>query len=199
MSKEKKIATLFLVLGAIVLGIIGYFLSDWYFKQPSAPASPISTAGKEKLSISEDFEKAIRQLDIPQKLVDYLNESFEVEDREQTAPLLPQEFFKKKKGTSWDFAVFVSCVLWKNNYDASIVRYKYDGKINAVVIFRDKDLPKAIIFTKKGVSIYPYGWSFEEMFQKEEKRLGAKITEYAISYWTDKGELWPEKWKKRNQ
>ena len=60
-------------------------------------------------------------------------------------------------------------------------------------------MPKTIIFTKEGTSIYPHGWSFEEMFQKEEQRLGTKITEYAVSYWTDKGELWPEKWEKRNQ
>jgi len=201
MSKEKKIAILFLVLGAIVLGIIGYFLSGWFFKQPSAPISPIpsSSTEKEKPSISENFEEAIKQLDTSQKLIDYLNENFKIEDREQIEPLLPEEFFEKKKGISWDFAVFTSYVLWKNHYDASIVRYKYDGKINAVVVFRDKDLPKTIIFTKKGVSVYPHGWSFEEMFQKEEQRLGTKITEYTISYWTDKGELWPERWKKRNQ
>ncbi|MCD6429415.1 hypothetical protein J7L09_01840 [bacterium] len=201
MPREKKITIFFLVLGVVVLGIIGYFLSNWYFKQPSAPISPMPThpAGKEEPSISENFEKAIEQLNTSQKLIDYLNENFIIEDREQTEPFLPREFFEKKKGTSWDFAVFTSYVLWKNNYDASIVRYKYDGKINAVVVFRDKDLPKTIIFTKKGTSIYPHGWSFEEMFQEEEQRLGIKITEHAISYWTDKGELWPEKWEKRNQ
>ena len=201
MPKEKKIIIFFLILGVIVLGTIGYFLSEQLSRQLSAPILPTSThlAGKEKLSISEDFEGAIKQLDTSQKLIDYLNENFKIKDREQTEPLLPEEFFEKKKGTSWDFAVFTSYVLWKSNYDASIVRYKYDGKINAVVVFRDKDLPKTIIFTKEGTSIYPHGWSFEEMFQKEEQRLGTKITEYAVSYWTDKGELWPEKWEKRNQ
>ena len=201
MSKEKKIIIFFLVLGVVVLGIVGYFLSGWFFEQPSAPISPTPThpAGKEELSISENFEEVIKQLNTSQKLIDYLNKNFIIEDREQTEFLLPQEFFEKKKGTSWDFAVFTSYVLWKNNYDASIVRYKYDSKINAVIVFRDKDLPKTIIFTKKGPSIYPHGWSFEEMFQKEEQRLGIKITEYAVSYWTDKGELWPEKWEKRNQ
>lgn len=201
MPKEKKITIFFLVLGVIVLGIIGYFLSEQLSRQPSAPISPTPShpAEKEKPSISENFEEAIKQLNTSQKLIDYLNENFKIEDRDQTEPLLPEEFFEKKKGTSWDFAVFTSYVLWKNHYDASIVRYKYDGKINAVVVFRDKDVPKTIIFTKEGTSIYPHGWSFEEMFQKEEQRLGTKITEYAVSYWTDKGELWPEKWEKRNQ
>ena len=201
MLKEKKTIIFIIVVGVIVLGVIGYFLSREFFIQPSTPISPTPShpAEKKKLSISEIFEEAIRQLDTPQKLIDYLNENFKIEDRKQVPFLPPEEFFERKKGTSWDFAIFTSYVLWKNNYDASIVRYKYDSKINAVVVFRDKDVPKTIIFTEKGTSIYPHGWSFEEMFQKEEQRLGTKITEYAVSYWTDKGELWPEKWEKRNQ
>ena len=201
MLKEKKTIIFIIVVGVIVLGVIGYFLSEKISRQSSTPISPTPShpAEKKKPSISENFEEAIRQFDTPQKLIDYLNENFKIEDRKQTEPLSPQEFFEKKKGTSWDFAVFTSYVLWKNNYEASIVRYKYDSKINAVVVFRDKDVPKTIIFTEKGTSIYPHGWSFEEMFQKEEQRLGAKITEYTVSYWTDKGELWPEKWEKRNQ
>ena len=116
MSKEKKIIIFFLVLGVIVLGIIGYFLSERLFKQPSVPISPTPTHSteKEKRSISENFEEAIKQLDTSQKIIDYLNENFKIEDREQTEFLLPQEFFEKKKGTSWDFAVFTSYVLWKN-------------------------------------------------------------------------------------
>ncbi len=198
--KEKKSIYFFLVLGIIILALIAYFLSGQLFKQSSRPISPMPTpsAGKETLSISEDFGEAIKQLDAPQKLIDYLDGNFKIEDREQIESLVPQEFFAKEKGTSWDFAIFASYVLWYNKYDAAVIRYKYDDKVNAVVVFRDEDLPKTMIFTKKGISVYPHGWSFEEMFQKEEERLGAKITEYTISYWTDRGELWPGKWEERN-
>lgn len=160
-------------------------------KTKPASASPQAKGNK-------SFEQVITKLTTSQKIIDYLNKNFEMEEREQTVPLKPKEFFETKKGSSWDFAVFTSYVLWKNNYEASIIRYKYDkNRVNAVVVFRDKDIPKTIIFTPQGASMYPHGWSFEAMFQKEEKRLGAKITDYAVSYWTDKGALWPEKWEKR--
>ncbi|MBC7074091.1 hypothetical protein H5T58_01745, partial [Candidatus Parcubacteria bacterium] len=142
--------------------------------------------------------QVISQLNTPEKLVEYLNKNCKLEDREEEKPREPKEFFEKKRGTQWDFAIFTSYILWKNHYDSAIIRYKYgEGKINVVVVFRDKDLPKTIIFNSQGVSMYAHGWSFEEMLQKEEKRLGEKISEYSVSYWTDKEELWPEEWIKR--
>lgn len=199
----------FFIISLIILGVTlfliptSYFLFHIFFKKPTSlpsqnPPQVLPTPPIEKATTTQSFNEIIPQLNTSQKLIDYLNENFKLEETEQEKPKTPEQFFEDKKGTQWDFAIFTSYILWKNKYDAAIIRYKYDsGKINVVVVFRDTDLPKTIIFTPEGVLSYPHGWSFDEMFQKEEERLGIQIKEYAVSYWTDKGELWPEEWTKR--
>jgi hypothetical protein len=145
----------------------------------------------------DDFNEAVAYMDTPQKLVSYLKGNFVFEPGENELTLKPQELFDKKKGDSRDFAIFASYILDGHNYEAVIIRYKYGDNINAVIVFRDEDLPKTIIFTSEGAEIYAHGWSFEEMLQKEEEKLGVHISEYAVSYWTDTGELWPEEWSAR--
>lgn len=197
---KKNQQVLFLVGSLILILVLILIISLVIFKKPKSSVPSVSppTSSTEQLPTSQDFDEVVFQLNTSKTLIDYLNQNFIIEERNQSNPLMPKEFFEAKKGTQWDFAVFTTYVLWKNHYDSSIIRYKYgEGKINAVVVFRDKDLPKTIVFTSKEVFMYPHGWSFEEMFQKEEERIGEKITEYAVSYWTDKGELWPENWRKR--
>jgi hypothetical protein len=185
-SREFKILIVLLIIIGIVFGALAYL----NFRPTK------DDIDFEKMIIDDrEFEEIIAQLDTSEKLIDYLNKNFKIEEREKDSPLIPKDFFEAKKGTTWDFAVFTTYILWKNDYDGAIIRYKYDkDKISAVVVFRDKDVPKTIIFTKQGISMYPHGWSFEEMFQKEKKRMNMNITDYATSYWTDKGELWPEEW-----
>ena len=190
------------IFGVIVLIVFGYFLITPFLRESKpipSPSSPGTPSGPKEVLTIKSFEEAVQKLNTPQKLIDYLNQNFEITEKETETPLMPEEFFEKKKGTSYDYSVFTSYLLWKNNYESAIIRYKnQEGKTNAVVVFRDIDLPKTIIFTKQGISAYHHGWSFAEMFQKEEERLNTKITQYAVSYWTDKGELWPEEWQTRD-
>lgn len=194
MSREVKILIGLLVALGIVFGALAYL----NFKQEQ------ENGALEEVVIQDNrtFEEVIVGLDTSEKLIDYLNKYFTIEDRGGDKAYVPEEFFEKKKGEPWDFAAFVSYVLFENKYESVIMRYKYKDQtekegINVAVVFRDGDLPKTIIFTSGVSEIYAHGWSFEDMFQKEEERLNIKIQEYSISYWTDAGELWPEEWFKR--
>jgi len=188
MSREVKILVVLLIILGIVFGALAY----------------LNFKPKQKIIDSEEiiindlrFEEAVTKFDTSRKLIDYLNKNFTIEDKDNDKIYTPQEFFQKKRGGVQDFAVFSAYVLNQHKYEAGIIRYKYENGINSTVVFRDIDLPKTITFTSERISIYPHGWSFEEMFQKEEERFGIKINEYAVSYWTDKGELWPEEWQER--
>jgi hypothetical protein len=195
----KKIPIAIVVLLLLFFAFYIIFTSDNIMEGPTPfksdkPKEPKNTP---KPAILDSFDETIAQFDTSEKLVAFLNEHFEFTDRQGNVALTPEEFFEAQEGGEQDFAVFTSYVLWKHKYEAGIIRYRIEDFTNTVVVFRDEDLPKTIIFTPQGTDIYHHGWSFEEMFQKEEERLGAKINEYTISYWTDEGELWPEEWKKR--
>jgi len=199
-DRKKIVKIAFLIIAILLFLTLGLYFCLYFISNCGdtiTPASPDSgEQGTETVPLN-GFEETIAQLDTSEKLLAFLNEHFEFTDRQGNVALTPEEFFESRKGNSWDFAAFSSYVLWKHKYEAGIIRYKYGDVINAVVVFRDADIPKTIIFASEGISAYAHGWSFEEMFQKEEERLGIKIDEYAISYWTDAGELWPEEWGKR--
>jgi len=193
MSRELKISITLLILLGITFGILAYLNIMVNQKDTDFEGTIVSDA---------EFKEVVAQLDTSEKLIDYLNRYFTIEDRGGDKAYVPEEFFEKKKGEPWDSAVFISYILFKNKYESAIMRYKYKDQtekegINAAVVFRDGDIPKTIIFTSSGAEIYAHGWSFEDMFQKEEERLNIGIQEYSISYWTDAGELWPEEWFKR--
>lgn len=168
---------------------------------PSSQVSPVpSESPKTILPLSNQFIETISHLANSQEFLDYLKENFVLEEKDLPSSLSPQEIFERKKGNSFELAIFTSYVLWFQRYENSIIKYKTEkGRENSVVIFRDKDLPKTIVFTSQGPVIYHHGWSFEEMFQKEEERLGEKIKEYSLFYWSDAGKLLPEReeWESR--
>jgi len=129
------------------------------------------------------FEEVIVGLDTSEKLIDYLNKYFTIEDRGDDEAYTPEEFFQRKRGGEQDFAVFASHVLDYHNYEVAIVSYNSNlGDNYIVTIFRDVDLPKYITLTDNGIEIFAHGWSFEELFETEEKRLNIEIIEYAIFY-----------------
>jgi len=151
------------------------------------------------LSIAEleEFENTISQLNTPQKLIDYLNQNFEMEEGDNGEAYPPQEFFKKKKGDIRDFAVFTSYVLAKNKITDpdSIEVYKYIEKetgkegINVTVtIGKMYDYPflTTIFFSPNGIGLYNRDdtkdyWT--ELIQREEKRLNVEIREIGGFFW----------------
>jgi hypothetical protein len=148
-----------------------------------------------------DFGKVVLQLKTPQQLIEYLNKEFTLLEEEKEKFLLPKDFFEQKQGSAFDFSIFASYVLWYNKYEVAILHYKFekDQKIqkNAVLVFYDETekVPKTMIFTKEGAKTYLHGRSFVQALEKEQERLGAKIKEYSVCYWSDKGELKLGGWK----
>jgi hypothetical protein len=136
--------------------------------------------------INEEFKQAVIQLDASEKLIGFLNQTFIFETKNENIALTPQEFFEKKKGGEIDFAVFIAHILDYHHYEVSVVRYEFifnDQKsVNTIVVFRDKDLPKYIFFSQGKIFIAHHGWSFNELFQSEEKRLNIKINRFALFY-----------------
>ena len=151
--------------------------------------------------ISDNFEEAVNQLDVSNKLIGFLNKKFNFETRKSEIALQPEEFFKNKKGNEIDFAVFVAHVLDYHKYETGIIQYRTDNNqqpIGTVIIFRDKDLPKYIFFNQGKTYLLHHGWSFEELFQKEDQRLSIQITEFAIFY-PNVFDLTNKNWVKRNK
>jgi len=152
MSRELKILIVLLIILGIVFGTLAYL----NFKPNQ------DTTDFEEIIVSDaGLEEVIAQLDTSEKLIDYLNKNF------------------REKGAK-DISIFASRVLDQHGYETVIMSYGYSGGSHTATIFRDADLPKYITVTDNGIKIFAHGWSFEDFFQAEEKRLNIEITEYAI-------------------
>lgn len=198
---EILILTLALCLGTSLIFFLAY--PSLLSKKISLPSQipTISFEPEKKIhSTPDEFMDIVSQLNSSQKLLNYLKENFILEEKDVFFSLSPREIFERKKGNSFELAIFTSYVLWYHGHEVSIIKYKTDkGRENTVIVFRDRDLPKTIIFNQSEPLFYPHGWSFEEMFKKEEEKLREEIKEHSLFYWSDSGKLLPEKeeWIKR--
>lgn len=187
---------------ALGFGVVLILSLVFLFSPPKQPQNPPFFPQSQKIAQSATFIETISKLTSSQEILNYLKENFILEERKETLFLVPKEIFENKKGNSFELAILTSYILWYQRYNASIIKYKTEnGNQYSVVVFRDKDLPKTIAFTFSGPILYHHGWSFEEMFEKEEERLGEKIKEYSLFYWSDAGKLLPEKeeWERRRE
>ncbi len=127
-----------------------------------------------------DFSKIIQELDNSEKLVQFMNENFNLIERKTNTAYNPEEFYKKQQGGDQDFAVFVVSVLKHHKYETVVLRYKFEEneeiRINSVAVFRE-DVPKYIYFDQEAV-LDIHGWSFRELLEKEEQRLNINIIEF---------------------
>ena len=178
--------------------------------QPEVPVIdevPITDEVIDDQDIEQDFEAAVAGIETLDNLVDKLNTEFVFQQRQDREIRFPEEFFELRQGNQLDFALFSAYALRTNNLgEAAVIRYKYldeqgQQRINTVVAFRGPDLPpKHIAFGPEGAQAFTYGWSFEELFQMEEQRLGITITEYEIFLlWPlpTAEDLWPDQWRQR--
>jgi len=166
-SKFFKILTGLLVFSGIVFIALPYLNP-----KPAQVEAPI---------IEITLEEEVVGLDTSAKLIDYLNEHFAIENRKDEKTYTPQEFFQKKSGGEKDFSMFIMHVLDLHDFEVAIMTYKLSSEeTHTVTIFRDIDLPKYIFLTNDSVNMTAHGWSFEDLFQTEEKRLGEEIVEYKL-------------------
>jgi len=156
MSREVKILIVLLIISGIVFGALAYL----NFKSKQEVAE--SKESEEIIADDIGLKEVLAQLDTLEKLIDYLNKNF------------------IDKGDK-DISMFASRVLDRHGYEAVTMSYRtVTGDIHTVTIFRDVDLPKYITITDKGIEMFAHGWSFEDFFQAEERRLNIEITDYAI-------------------
>lgn len=169
---------------------------------PQPPrAVPLNAEAKRQLLT------ALRGITNHTDLINKLNAEFAFQERDGKQVRAPEEFFALKQGNQLDFALFTAFALRQQNLgEVAVLRYRYiinQGKerIGSGVIFRGRDLPpKYISFGPNGAEVMPYGWSFDELFQMKERRIGAKITGYRIFLlWPlpTAEDLWLEEWQGR--
>jgi len=175
MTKQKTIA----IIGAIFLVVASVVVYFVFIK--AEPKEPIEKV--EVPPMPETLAEAVTVLNTPQVLVAFLNKYFTIEERPGLVAYTPDEFFEKRKGADYDFAVFAAYILRKNRFEAGVIRFDYkvddQEKTHTVAIFRDVDLPKYLTVTDRGVETFAHGWSFEDLIKAEEQRLNVKIDRYA--------------------
>lgn len=131
---------------------------------------------------NSDFSTVLKELSSSAKLVGFLNQYFKFVQESSFIGQKPEDFFVARQGNALDFAIFSSFVLKQQGLEGGIIRYDFateQAGSNFVVVFRDTDLPKYIVATDQGVLMFVHGWSFNDLINAEEERLGKKIGRYA--------------------
>jgi len=184
MTTKQKTITIIGVIILVVVLVIVYFVLILPAKPEEKPGPIKSTAEVKAPPMPETLEEAVKILNTPQVLKAFLNKYFTIEERPGLIAYTPEEFFEKRKGASYDFAVFTAYVLRQNLFEVGVVRFNYrvndEKRTHTVAVFRDVDLPKYITVTDRGVEIFHHGWSFEDLIKAEEQRLNVKVYEYAF-------------------
>jgi len=198
MSLNTKIfLTAIVVLGVALL----YFLVNQSFNDlPSGLVEDIPEEEyiPEEVAISSDFSGTIDQIDNPEKLINVLNQDFELVPREGTVALAPRDFFEQRKGGEQDFALFASYVLRQRGFVSFVFAYQYldqdqIDRVGYVSVFRDESGPKHIYFDQDRVQMASHGWSYEDLCQYEEERRGINILNYGVIP-IQATEMVPEEW-----
>lgn len=166
----------------IIVLIAAAECAHFFFKMPSGQKE----VGEEMLSLelTRKFNEKISQLDNSEKLINFMNENFLLEQREEDIALSPEQLFGEKKGGVQDLASFAVFVLDLHKYEAGVLYYRFSSEeatgTNAIVVFRDTDAPKYLYFEEGKTNAIEQGWTFEEIIQAEEERLNIRISEYAV-------------------
>jgi len=189
---DKKYKKILIIITILIVILFGFLINNKYSDLQSSN-SEIIEEPKEEIVYSDDFEELISQLNTSARLIDFLNDNFTYSPRVGSNALNPEEFFEEKKGGPQDFASFASYVLHKNGFISFSFVYESKDNTYYAVSLRDTDLPKYIYFDNEGAHIVSHGWSFRDLCQKEEERLGIKIERYGTVSPTSTN-LEPQEW-----
>ena len=124
------------------------------------------------------YQDILEKTENPEDLITYLNNDFElVDDEDQNL----EEFLSSQKGSKEDFLYFLADILYDAGLHGGVITYRSeDESVNSVTMFRGEDLPSYIYFDSDNLVKDNHGWSFEDLFNKEEERLGVEIRDYKI-------------------
>lgn len=112
------------------------------------------------------------------ELINKLN-NFTIEEINYTLrPAL--EIHQRNSGNVYEIFRLFIYKLNKNNYQTVMLVYETnDNEIDAVVVYRDLDKPKYLYYDNKFKNIV-HGYSFEDLFDKEQIRINKTINRYGI-------------------
>jgi hypothetical protein len=209
--RDKILITLLFLVGIslVLLGFYGviekkekdYLLDEKELEEGESEQEETSSDPKSVIPIQpgSEFEEMIVSIDTSEKLLDFLNE-FEIVPITNWVSQEPNVLVNEKKGSQVDILALAAFILDYQGYETGVIRYNFkkNGESNSevVTVFRDVEEPKYIKVVKGKVEMSHYGWSFKELFEKEENEEDIKITEYAIFY-PGVLDLNPSSWSKR--
>ena len=134
--------------------------------------------------VQEEVELSFREktleYDTSEKVMNLVN-SFMLIERDNV--LLPaNEVYEAEEGTEYDLFRMALNILLDHNIQGAILVYDYSGEIGAVVNFRDVEKPMYYYFEEGVMKMAHHGWSFDELIEAEESRLGINIDKYGILF-----------------
>lgn len=126
---------------------------------------------------NKKFKQFVKELDTPEKLSNFMEQYFSIEERGGCNAYPPQQFFELKKGDCKDYSAFSSFVLSYHGYDAEMLCFDlYNSKGvrtsgHVVTVFKvDGSMYYMSLYQIKSAS------SIQEILKEERDRLGyAKV------------------------
>jgi hypothetical protein len=131
--------------------------------------------------LSRDEMKMILEMkryNTSEKIMNFVNEEFEIVEGENLTILSVFETYEKKAGSEYDILRVVLNMLLENGYQGVYFVYEYGGDVNAVINFRDIEKPMYYYFEHGELKMAHHGWSFKELILAEEKRQGILIDRF---------------------
>jgi hypothetical protein len=127
----------------------------------------------QELADSSNFTAVVGQLDTPEKVLQYMRDTFIFTlHYPGLVSYTPEEFFRIRKGDCKDYATFFSYVIAQHGYYAEIVSIKYSGSGHSVTLFRDDDGQLKYQSSDK-MNGFRNVSSLEDLLKKEEYRNNA--------------------------
>jgi len=199
-TKNQKIILTISAILIILMSVIA--IKNIYFFKYSEENQDQDSDGK--FLIENKFEEFdISKFNSAEDFILYVNENFEITEREEEIVYSPQELFEKKKGGKNDIAFFISKFLNEGNSFSAILRYFYfkenQKKIETVIIYRDynKYNPDYLYFENDVIIMKEVEEVYESIFLTEEGRLGIEIKGFQV-FFPNNLDLTPKKeWKSR--
>lgn len=126
------------------------------------------------------FREKTLEYDTSEKILNLVN-SFALIERDDV--LFPSiEVYESQQGTEYDLLRMALNILLNHQIQGAFVVYDYSGEIGAVINFRDVEEPKYYYFEDGVMKMAHHGWSFDELMEAEESRLGISIDKYGTLF-----------------
>ncbi|NCN86781.1 hypothetical protein GW932_03020 [archaeon] len=176
-----KKLNLILIVTIVVLIIVGVISMFFIYgnNENDLQNENKSFVTNESLDIESFYEQTIEYND-SQKILNLIN-SFEIIVRDDNL-LSSKEVYEAREGTEYDLLRLVLNILLNHQIQGALFVYQYENNFEAVVVFRDVDEPRYYYFEEGVLKMKHHGWSFDELINSEEERIGIEISKYGTIF-----------------